>query len=254
METITYVYRAYSCLNELCYVGITKNFDIRLNAHRNDKPWWEHEVDYLIIKTFRTRAEAEIEEEKAISSEYPKYNELKGKTAPSSISVKELADRLTPAKTRLPLPQGELDYLKSLEEPKVYERAAALQEAGWPASEILKGVKISPTPIQLRTAIKITRGRDESLPIPQPPLSRQEKKAIKQASAVHLSSSDKSILQHLSKQVKKYRPGHPLGHPLYEAREQYNNLIKRLHASGVSTSELASACGVDDSNIRRRLR
>lgn len=254
METITYLYRAYNKDSELCYVGITKNFDIRMNAHKTEKPWWQDEVEYVNVRTYKTRAEAELEESSAIRYEFPKYNELKGKVSPSSLALSETLERLSPAKTRLPLPSSELEYLKTLDEPKIYERAAALQERGWTVSEILKGVKVSPTPVQLRTAIKLTRNRDESRPVPTPPPTRADRKAAREASAVHLTEVESLRLVQLSRQAKKYRPGHPPGHPIFEAKEEYNALIKTLYESGVTVKEMSEAVGVDESNIRRRLR
>ena len=254
METATYLYRAYNKDSELCYVGITKNFDIRINSHKATKSWWQAEVEHINVRTYSTRIEAEIEEAKAIAEECPKYNELKGKTSLSDLAVSEALDRLAPAKTRLPLPPDEIAYLKTLEEPKIYERAAALQAAGWPVTKILEAVKVRPTPVQLRTAIKLTRTLDISKPVPTPPPTRSEIRAKKKSSVVHLNEADRSALVALSRQAKKYRPGHPPGHPTYEARKNYNSLIKRLYDSGVTVKQMSTAVGVDESNIRRRLR
>lgn len=254
METKTYLYRAYDCGGELCYVGITKNFDIRLRSHIADKPWWKDEVDHISVRIYDTRADAEFEEAKAIAEELPKYNEIPGKRLFREKEIATSPDRLSPPKTRLPLPSEEIEYLRALDQPTNYQRAAALQEAGWPVSEIIKSVKISPTPVQLRVAIKLTRSRDFSRPVPVPPPTRAEKKKAREASAVHLTESEKQELIQLSKKVKKYRPGHPPGHPLHEAKEAYNSLIKQLRESGVSVSEMAETAGVDASNIRRRVR
>lgn len=225
-----------------------------MNAHKAEKSWWQAEVEYVNVRIYKTRAEAELEESKAIRYEFPKYNELKGKTKPSSLATPEAAERLSAAKTRLPLPPIELEYLKTLEEPQIYERAAVLQEKGWAVSEIIKGVKVSPTPVQLRTAIKLTRKRDESRPVPIPPPTRAEKRSAKEQSAVHLTPAEAARLSQLSRQAKKYRPGHPPGHPIFEAKEEYNALIKSLYEEGVTIKEISSAVGVDESNIRRRLR
>jgi len=253
MNNITYVYRAYNGLNELCYVGLTNNFDIRIRSHRLDKDWWRTEVSTIKVKTFDSRSEAETEESKAIALEFPKYNELKGRETPSSLADSEELARLSIFKTKKPLPSSEIEYLKTLSEPEVYQRAAALQDAGWPVTQILLGVRVAPTPIQLRTSIKLTKLRDTSRPVPKPPLTRTEKKALKEASIVHLNLSQKRRLIYLSKQVKKYRPGHLPGHPIFEAREEYNSLISYLYHSGVSVAEMAQTVNVDESNIRRRI-
>lgn len=253
MKKVTYVYRAYNYLSELCYVGITNSLDVRINAHRQEKKWWSTEVNYLTVKTFNTRAEAELEEANAIATEAPKYNEVVGRQKASSVAAQEYVDRLSP-KTRKNLPQEEVQYLKTLDAPKVYERASALADVGWPVSSILEGVRVAPSPVELRRSIKATRTQDNSREVPLPPLTRAEKRALKKSSEVHLASYERSRLKFLAKKVKNYRPGHTEGHPIYEAREEYNNLIASLYGKGVRVSEIAEAVGVDESNIRRRLR
>lgn len=254
METKTYLYRAYGHDDALCYVGITKNFDVRLRTHITDKPWWKTEVSYINVRIYDTRAEAELEESKAIATEIPKYNEIPGRRLKNGIIAAELRDRLPTPKTRLALPPEEAEYLRTLEEPLNYARAAALQEAGWAVSQIIEAVKVSPTPVQLRVAIKLTRSRDTSRPLPTRPQTIAEKRDAREAAAVHLTEAESSRLLQLSKQAKKYRPGHPPGHPIYQAKEEYNHLIKDLYASGVTVLEMSEAVGVDTSNIRRRIR
>jgi len=253
MRPKTYLYRAYSDQDELCYVGITKNFDLRLRTHITDKPWWTTEVSYINVRIYFTREEAAFEESKAIAEELPKYNQVPGKRYPNGSAPTVLSDRFTPAKTRLALPAAEVEYLKTLEEPFIYERAAVLQEAGWAVSQIIKAVKVSPSPVQLRVAIKLTRARDTSMPVPLPPLTKTEERDARIAAAVHLTEAESLRLIELSKQVKKYRPGHAPGHPIYQAKEDYNYLITRLYISGVTALEMSEAVGVDASNIRRRI-
>ena len=253
MNKTTYVYRAYSEDNQLCYVGITNSIDIRINAHRKEKPWWI-EVSYLVVKEFDLRKHAEEEEFKAIQLEFPKYNEIPGKSSPSSVALNEYADRLGPPKTRKKLPKDEINYLMSLEPPKVYERAKALASVGWPVTSIMEGVRIKPAAPDIRRNIKLAIQEDNSKEIPLPDLTRKEKSALKRAQEVHLSTGETRRLQFLAKKVKNYRPGHLEGHPIYEAKEEYNHLIKTLYEKGVKVSEMANAVGVDESNIRRRLR
>lgn len=253
MKKITYVYRAYNDLFELCYVGITNSLDVRITAHRKEKKWWHAEVSHLVVKIFNTRAKAEIEEADAIAKEEPKYNEVVGKQKPSSIATQEYMDRLSP-KTKKKLPPEEIQYLKTLDAPKVYERANALANAGWSVAAILEGVRVAPTVVELRRAVKATQKQDSSREIPLPPMTRAESRAFKKAKEVHLASYETSRLRFLAKKVKNFRPGHAEGHPIYEAREEYNELITRLYEKGVRVSEIAEAVGVDESNIRRRLR
>jgi len=71
----TAVYRLYDNMDNLLYVGITNNPNIRLSEHAAEKPWWSV-VDQTKtqIVWYKNRPQAKAEETKAILTEHPKYN------------------------------------------------------------------------------------------------------------------------------------------------------------------------------------
>ena len=67
------VYQFYNSINELLYVGMTKNFTNRINKHRNKKEWYR-EISNIYISEPLTKNEAHIYEIFYISRFKPKYN------------------------------------------------------------------------------------------------------------------------------------------------------------------------------------
>lgn len=85
-STPTTLYRLFDTEGALLYVGIAGNPGRRFEQHAKDKPWWS-EVDQIDLEHMDTRAEALIEEAKAIREESPRYNVVhnlpSGKRPPS---------------------------------------------------------------------------------------------------------------------------------------------------------------------------
>jgi hypothetical protein len=249
MKTFSYI--AYSITAEVLYVGITKSLDQRLAAHQSQKKWWG-EVDSVTIKSHSTREEAESWERFAISDLQPKYNALPGvKTKPA----RRLTDKLIPT-SRAKLPKEEIEYLKTLNSEETYARCAELQKAGWSVTAMLEGAKVSPTPVQLRTELKY---KQDQLPtgvtVPTPPKNRREEHEefrAKYEADNYLSEDEKDLLKYYSTQSKKYRPQYGVNNPIYQAVEEYKELITQLRDRGVFFSTIAAVVGVSESNIRRR--
>jgi predicted GIY-YIG superfamily endonuclease len=246
----THLYKLVSADDEVLYIGITSNFDQRMSAHANEKGWWG-EVEHFIVKTFSTREDAEAEERYQIAEISPKYNEMLGvKLYPS----RRMVDRRAP-KTHAKLPEEEIEYLKNLSSDETYSRCAELQQAGWSVAAMLDGAKVSPTLTQLRVALKYKVPTPTGRAVPVPPksktqLSREYRETFDKNN--YVSDEEKELIQEYASQSKKYRPQYGPNHPLYQAVEEYKELITELRDRGVLFSTIARIAGVDESNIRRR--
>lgn len=69
----TCLYRMYSRLGTLLYIGITNSPPDRFAQHATDKPWWP-EVAHISKEWHPTRPAAEHAEQRAIKRERPRYN------------------------------------------------------------------------------------------------------------------------------------------------------------------------------------
>lgn len=67
------VYRLYSATGDLLYVGIADNPEARFKGHERKQFWWR-EVVTREVTWYPGRAEAEAEEERAITFDEPRYN------------------------------------------------------------------------------------------------------------------------------------------------------------------------------------
>lgn len=67
------LYRLYSDIGELLYVGLTVDVKTRMKDHRNGKAWWP-EVAYRRIEWHPDRLSADAAETAAIRTEHPTYN------------------------------------------------------------------------------------------------------------------------------------------------------------------------------------
>jgi len=67
------LYRFFDNNNNLLYIGISKAFVNRLNAHSFTAEWF-FRASYVTIEHFETRQQVESAEKHAIKSELPKYN------------------------------------------------------------------------------------------------------------------------------------------------------------------------------------
>lgn len=246
------MYVAYSKDQTPLYVGITEALEQRLASHRNSKAWWA-EVDHLTIREYLTRADAEAAERRAISELQPEHNELRGvKLYPA----RRLQDRKRP-KTYASLPSDEVEYLRTLSSEETYARCAELQRAGWSVASMLEVIKVAPTLTQLNSELKYRQltPTPTGVPLPEPPKSRAERSeesAAQYKRNNYLSEDEKELLKEYAGVAKKYRPQYGIGHPIYEAAEEYRVLITELHDRGVLFSTIAKVVGVNESNIRRR--
>ena len=247
-----FMYVAYSKDHTPLYVGITEALEQRLASHRNGKAWWA-DVDHLTIREYSSRVDAEAAERKAISELQPEHNELRGvKLYPA----RRLQDRKRP-KTYASLPLAEAEYLKTLSSDETYARCAELQRAGWSIASMLEVIKVAPTLTQLNSELKYRQliPVPTGVPVPEPPKSRAE--LLKESAAEYeknnyLSDEEKELLKEYAGLAKKYRPQYGMGHPIYEAAEEYKVFITELHDRGVLFSTIAKVVGVNESNIRRR--
>lgn len=69
----TCVYRIFGADDELLYVGISTNPDMRMYKHKQHQPWWS-EVEGTTYQWFPDRASAQAAERSAIHHESPVYN------------------------------------------------------------------------------------------------------------------------------------------------------------------------------------
>lgn len=77
----TYLYRFYTDMFDLLYVGITSGLVDRFEAHMKSKDWW-HGVRHIDIERYPNRASALAAEKRAIESERPRHNVIHGTAAP----------------------------------------------------------------------------------------------------------------------------------------------------------------------------
>lgn len=67
------VYRMYDSAGTLLYVGCTGHLPVRLDQHRQDKPWWAG-VSTVEVEHFPNFAAARAAEAQAIRDERPVHN------------------------------------------------------------------------------------------------------------------------------------------------------------------------------------
>lgn len=248
---LTYLYRLFH-EDELLYVGITLNIDQRLAAHRTQKTWW-NDVTRVGLEMHDSRESADHAETVAIQTENPRYNE-----APKVLKARHPATPTRPASYQ-PLPASEIEHLRGLTTPaETYERCAELQQAGWSVTAMLEGAKVAPTATQLRTELKYIHNPNTGVPVPVPPLharaEAEQQRRQRKAAKPHLTADEKKEIADLSALANQRRAHHNPGHPLWEASELYKARIRAHRGNDISTREIADAAGVDESNIRRRLK
>jgi hypothetical protein len=244
-----YLYRLYSLDNELLYVGITNNLDQRFTYHRSVKSWWP-DVATINIAQYSDRDAVLDAERLAILSESPKYNEL---VTTKKHSPKDIPEKRYPT-THAKLPLEEIEYLKTLNGEPAYMRAAELQQAGWSVMAILDGVRVSPTPVELRNALKFYYDINTGVDVPIPPKSKRLLKEERASMVSHMTPLESAQIKELAQVAKKYRPQYRPGHPIADVASRYTSLIKDLHARGVPVREIADAAQINESGIRRRLK
>ncbi len=71
----TAVYLLFDVADELIYVGMTVNLDMRFGTHAVTKPWWP-EVARREIEWYETRPAAERREASLIAKHHPRHNTI----------------------------------------------------------------------------------------------------------------------------------------------------------------------------------
>lgn len=248
------VYRFYDSDSSLLYVGVTKSFQTRMSNHRTNQPWWL-EVKAVTIEFCDSWEDAVAKEVLAISSEAPRYNKREDKQGDPTPEA-----ALRRPKTYQSLPEEELTYLLSLDGDEAIQRAYELYRQGWSMRAILEGTKITPTSAWIVGRFGLHQAVATGRPLPAIPLSptdlgkdqAKERQVVKMMK--RLEPHEVSRLQELQQQSSRYRPQMKSDHPSRVANMQYNAMIKDLRSRGVRVREISEAVGVDESNIRRRLK
>ncbi len=68
-----YLYFAYDTWDELLYIGVTNDFELRMRQHSQSAAWWKPSVR-VEVQEQPNRATALIRERDLIASERPVYN------------------------------------------------------------------------------------------------------------------------------------------------------------------------------------
>lgn len=82
----TYLYRFYTDMFDLLYVGITSSLVDRFEQHMKAKDWWS-DVRHIDIARYPTRDEAIVAEKAAIRDERPIHNVQFGTAPPASVRM-----------------------------------------------------------------------------------------------------------------------------------------------------------------------
>lgn len=94
------VYRCFSALGVLLYIGRTQDISGRLRDHRRVQPWWP-EVAHIDLAFYDDDREADREERRAILAENPRHNIIRHPFTPRlpvprfwTLIPDDLADRI----------------------------------------------------------------------------------------------------------------------------------------------------------------
>lgn len=88
------LYRHFDCAGKLLYVGISADVAARFRQHKTNSNWFL-DVSLVTIEWFDDRHSAKLAEGKAIRSELPKCNVLKGAAEPKIRKAKPVKDSKT---------------------------------------------------------------------------------------------------------------------------------------------------------------
>lgn len=250
----TYIYRFFDSYGSLLYVGITKDFKNRMSNHSTSQPWWP-EVSRMEVDFLPSWEEASSEEVLAISLESPRYNSRNDQQKNPEV----YKERHRPI-TYQPLPEEEVSYMLSLEDESAVKRAFELYRAGWSMPAILKGVRVTPSSAWLVNQFGFHHSTPTGRPLPDVPMSPSLKsKESARVARAHqmrkqLEQYEVDRLKELQELTSRYRKTMASTHPSAVAAGQYREMIRSLRERGVRVREIADAVGVDESNIRRRLK
>jgi hypothetical protein len=139
------VYRCYSDLGELLYVGTSGRFGKRLAAHA-EKAWFL-EVRGITLEWYASELEATKAERRAIHVEHPKYNVLHKDTKPTN----------PPPRRRVPTQKNRSDWPKTSEVSEaVLARRISAAAARWEAEH---GGRQLPA-LRLAEVLRVRMSRD----------------------------------------------------------------------------------------------
>jgi len=155
------------------------------------------------------------------------------------------------------LPQDELDFLASLDEPSYHARLKALWENGWSLSAI--GLSLSPA--RPKTTIHFWIGRaptqTQFRPLPVPPENTPAKNS---PAPTRLRAVSPSVphdlrprLRELSDLAQRYRARCSPDSPQAQANEELTTIARTLRSMGVPTVDIAEAAGVSYRAMAKRL-
>jgi predicted GIY-YIG superfamily endonuclease len=88
------LYRHFNRANELLYVGISSKLPERMRQHQRGSKWF-FDVKLVTVEWFDDRQSAKLAEGKAIRTEQPKFNILKGKAEPKLRDERDPEDNKT---------------------------------------------------------------------------------------------------------------------------------------------------------------
>jgi predicted GIY-YIG superfamily endonuclease len=243
----TYVYKLFNNKEALLYVGITSNLTQRFSDHAFSKSWWD-EVSSINLSIHESRESALLEEAKAIANEYPEHNQILGH------HTQDLTD-LSVSKTRKsnsPLPEEEINYLRSLDGEDVYIRAAELKRAGWSVVEIRKAVRVVPDLGSFRVQLRYRLNASSNVPVPTPPLNREQKRLINYTPRSYLTAAEEGRLREYASYSRRLRPQYTEEHPIAIKVQEFREFIVELRLRGVDQNDIAKAAGLDRSRIQKR--
>lgn len=245
----TYLYRLFNSGNDLLYVGVTSGLTARFADHKHSKPWWD-DVHTMAITVHETREAALAEEAKAIALETPEHNQIPGHHFPTTKEALDLSPKVR--KRNLPLPPDEVAYLKSLDGEDVYIRAAELKQAGWAVTEIIKAARVIPEIGGFRMQLRYRANKTSGVPVPIPPMSREQKRILSHVPRAYLTDEEKIKLKELASYSRRLRPQYTEAHPVGAKVQEFREFIVELRAKGVNQNDIAEAAGLDRSRIQKR--
>jgi len=148
---------------------------------------------------------------------------------------------------RTMLPDDELKYLNSLENPSA--RLRALHEAGWSLSTLASSITPPRPKSSLYYQVKNAPSSDLSRPIPSPPLPALPVRSI----SPQVSSKNAEELARLSALARNCRSRTPPSSPYRVANNKLTDLAVSLYLQGVPVSAIAKAAKVSARAMFRRV-
>ena len=150
-----------------------------------------------------------------------------------------------------PLPSSETAELRSLNPPQLYDRCAALFNAGW----TLQAIGDALLPPRSRSTVRSWVQRPhQSLPtVPVPTLRTPPTYVPRRAPSPGITPSELATIQALAPQARQYRAGMPSTSTPAVSNSELTQLVRHLHSQNVSIPELARAANVTYRAMARRL-